>query len=494
MDRYQQWAITNLSINLLQDLKIHDLGDGERGVYAVQNIPKNSTILTIPFSSLLTTCSAKNTPLESVMNIWREDDLLALLLLYEKHTRQDQSKWSLHIQLLPLAYHNTVNFTVDELELIKGSNLYLTTHQWREQIRSDYQTIAESAPPLFQGPGMGGCDWLTFESYLWALCTIWSRFVSIRREDTVYRAMVPFFDMLNHSPSSSVGHLFLPHLDSLALMTSETLDCQHEITLHYGELSNTKLMMLYGFCLTHNPYDAIDLYLASPPTELTESHFKQALLALWKIDSTQPFRIKHSQTEGGGRRRGVCGISTELAHCLRVQYGDWGGGGGDSDEEEDDDDDEEEEEEGELSCEEQELVERYLKAYEERTQCGVRARRRKERRYRTLCRVRYGPVSLGNEMIISQLLLHSLESMLRAYSSTADEDRALLEEMQILQTDDGLSGAESTLAISAFPSSPVILFPSERVKNSVLLRYTEKRILENAREWVTSHMMGVLGE
>jgi hypothetical protein len=477
MERYQQWAITNLSVNLLHDLKIHELGDGERGVYAEKNIPLNSTILTIPFSSLLTTCSAKNTPFESVLNLWREDDLLALLLLSEKYIQQEQSRWSLHILSLPVAYHNTVNFTDDELELIRGSNLYLTTRQWKEQIRSDYESIVESVHSLFPSV-TGGCDWFTFESYLWALCTIWSRFVSIRCGDKVYRSMVPFFDMLNHSPSSSVGHIFLPEIDSLALVTNQTLNCEHEITLNYGELSNSKLMMLYGFCLTENPFDSIELYAAEMSRDLAEYRFKQALLLLWKIDPSQPFRIKKSKGKSD------CGISRELVHCLRVQYGDWGCDDEDSEDEEEEEDDEEEG--AELSGEELELVEKSVREYEEKTGCGLRQRRRKERRYRRLCLVRHGPVSLGNEMIISQLLLHSLESMASGYATTAEEDRVLLEEMNVLKSEGREEGPQ-------LHSSPVMLYPSERVKNSVLLRYSEKLILESAREWVSQHMTDVLG-
>jgi hypothetical protein len=469
MDHYHTWAKTVLSIDFKEDLKVIELGGGERGVYFQQNIPKNATILTIPFDSLLTVHSTKQTPLESIVSSWREDDILAFLLLYEKYVVGDQSRWSLHLKYLPLAYHNTINFMDEELEWIQGSNLYLTSHQWKQQIQSDYHLVHETARSLFQNVAAYE-EWLTFENYLWALCTIWSRFVSVRRGDTLYRSMVPFFDMLNHSPHSSVGHIFLPHLDSLALVTSQPLtNCQQELTLNYGELSNSRLMMLYGFCLVENPFDSVDLYLSPMPTELAEYQFKRDLLTLWNINETQPFRIKKTENQS------ICGLPKELVHCLRVQYGDWG--------QDDEDEDEEEEDEGpNLSDEEQELVKKHLGFI---GTSNAKFLKRKQRRYQLLCRVRHGPVSLGNEMIISQLLLKSLESMIQGYPTTLEEDQRLLEELQILKTEASGSG-DVDLSLS-----PLVLFPSERQKNSILLRYTEKLILSRARDWITSHMTNI---
>jgi hypothetical protein len=62
----------------------------------------------------------------------------------------------------------------------------------------------------------------------------------------------------------------------------------------------------------------------------------------------------------------------------------------------------------------------------------------------------------------------------------------LLEEMNVLKSEGREEGPQ-------LHSSPVMLYPSERVKNSVLLRYSEKLILESAREWVSQHMTDVLG-
>jgi hypothetical protein len=480
MEEYYHWAKTALSIDFKEDLKIIELGDGERGVYFQRIIPSNSTILTIPFECLLTIHSAKQTPLESVISSWREDDILALLLLYEKHVLGDQSRWSLHLKYLPVVYHNTINFMDEELEWIKGSNLYLTTIQWKQQIQSDYLLIHEPARALFQNGAASSAspceEWLNFENYLWALCTIWSRFVSVRRGDTLYRSMVPFFDMLNHSPSSPVGHIFLPQIDSLALVTSQSLtNCQQELTLNYGELSNTKLMMLYGFCLVDNPFDSVDLYLSPMPSELSEYRFKKDLLALWKIDETQPFRIKRTANQG------TCGLPRELILSLRVQYGDWG-----SFDEDDEDDEEEEEEVPELSAEEQELIKKHLGAIA----TSEKLLKKRERKYQLLCRVRHGPVSLGNEMIISQLLLQSVESMIQGYATTLEEDQRLLEELQILKTEASGSGSRSSFV--ELSPSPLILFPSERQKNSILLRYTEKFTLATALHWITAHMTNLL--
>ena len=63
-----------------------------------------------------------------------------------------------------------------------------------------------------------------------------------------YRCMIPYFDMLNHNPSSKISHYYVNN--HVILYTAQKINENHEIFLNYGpELSNTKLLMLYGFVI-----------------------------------------------------------------------------------------------------------------------------------------------------------------------------------------------------------------------------------------------------
>lgn len=49
--------------------------------------------------------------------------------------------------------------------------------------------------------------WFTLDAYRWALSIVWSRFVTVspdgRRQ---LKAMVPYFDMINHDPHTTMRH------------------------------------------------------------------------------------------------------------------------------------------------------------------------------------------------------------------------------------------------------------------------------------------------
>lgn len=490
MEEYKNWAIERLSIKFSNNLNIIDLGEGERGVYSNENIEINTILLTIPFNSLLTINSVINTPLENIKLLWREDDILAILLLYEKYIQKENSKWYLHIKYLPEVYHNTINFNNEELKLIEGSNLYITTINWKNQIQSDYNLILNKCQKLFES--IDECLWLTFDNYLWALCTIWSRFVTINKNNTLYRSMVPFFDMLNHSPLSSVGHRYQADIDSLTLLTTQSLPKSNEITLNYGKLSNTKLMMLYGFSLIDNPFNSIELFTTMSP-EAIEYEFKNELLELWGINHQRPFTIELS-------KENKCGIPKELIYCLRVQYGDWGM---DEDDEEDyEDDSDNDDNDNDWSENEKELLSKYLNLTQSSSSSSLpssqlsssnqttRELKRKEVRYKTLLKGRKGPITLGNEMIISQILLQSLSNMLNSYSTTLQEDEIILNELKNTIRNESIILQDSTT--NTIVNSINMIYPSERVKNSIIMRYSEKVVLQSTINWISCHMTDLL--
>ncbi len=72
----------------------------------------------------------------------REDDCLSLLLLYEKHDKKHESKWWKHIELLPIHYDSIIYYNDDEMELIRGTNLYVIAKVWQKQIHNDYEELS----------------------------------------------------------------------------------------------------------------------------------------------------------------------------------------------------------------------------------------------------------------------------------------------------------------------------------------------------------------
>lgn len=74
-----------------------------------------------------------------------------------------------------------MNYTEDELEEIKGTNLYITAKRWKIQIQNDFEGLCASLQGSIILDELGA--FLTLDTYTWALCTIWSRFITVDKLD-----------------------------------------------------------------------------------------------------------------------------------------------------------------------------------------------------------------------------------------------------------------------------------------------------------------------
>ena len=89
---------------------------------------------------------------------------------------------------------------------------------------------------------------------------VWSRFVTVEREGRALKAMAPVFDMFNHDPASSTVHGYQETNHCLHLVTLQDWQAGSEVRLSYGTLPNSRLLLLHGFCLPDNAFDAVELW------------------------------------------------------------------------------------------------------------------------------------------------------------------------------------------------------------------------------------------
>lgn len=341
---YNEWATRTLGVAIATDFVYEQQTPDERGVFIAEDVAPHTEVFSIPLASLLTVRALQHVPALQQLAFFqrsdaaREDDQLAIALLYEKHIAREASKWSKHIALLPHSYHNVLYFEGEALARMRGSNLALIAKQMEQNVASDYTTLREQVlQPLFDVlRSQAGSNTLSqmqldeafsLEEYKWALSTIWSRFVSLRvsksegsqsgsetssvlanQEDeatellatnadsffgmTCVKAMVPVFDMLNHDPEAEMAHFFDRETQQFKLVSHQHWAAGAQMFINYGALSNHKLLALYGFVIDQNPFDALDLWV--PMGETTTSCFpeKAALLAENGFDhATTPFEL-----------------------------------------------------------------------------------------------------------------------------------------------------------------------------------------------------------
>ncbi|CAM9227113.1 unnamed protein product [Ectocarpus sp. 13 AM-2016] len=271
---YLEWAQEELGVVVHHPLRVSSTpGKEERGVFCEENIPAETIVVSVPWEALMTVDSAKGTPFEGLMEAGaREDDVLCLLLLYHRHILKERSTLKGHMDVLPREYHQTIFYSDDELELLRGTSLHAVTVQWKVQVDTDFQEL-EALPLPSPRSEEGGSStardalegFLTKEEYLWALGTVWSRFVTVERAGRALKAMAPVFDMFNHGPLSSTVHGYQESNDCLHLVTLQDWASGSEVKFSYGPLPNSRLLLLHGFCLPDNPFESVELWAMIEP-------------------------------------------------------------------------------------------------------------------------------------------------------------------------------------------------------------------------------------
>ncbi|RLN96927.1 hypothetical protein BBJ28_00003380 [Nothophytophthora sp. Chile5] len=417
---YNEWAAESLKVQIATDF-VYEYQESacekERGVFIAEDVAPHTEVFSIPLESVFTVqCLEQNAVLQGIdffqqLTPEREDDQLAIALLYEKFIMGGASKWAKHIQLLPKAYHNVLYFRPAELKALEGSNLFFVAQQMEEKVATDYTRLRESVLlELFENITEGinfdlFDEYFSFENYKWALSTIWSRFVSLRvdeappsdatdgpaaeesavrtrKSDAVvakqsFKAMVPVFDMLNHDPEAEMSHFYDMASQTFKLISHQHLNAGAQMFINYGPLSNHKLLSLYGFVILGNPFDAVEMWLPMDEASTKLFQEKAALLQANGLDhATNPFELVADE------------INDLLLMAARIQ---------------------------EIDCETAEELEPLAK----KALDGE-------------------VVSLENERLTLTRLIYTLEKMLEAFPSSMEEDDKLLKswEQDLSQDDD----------------------------------------------------------
>ena len=97
---------------------------------------------------------------------------------------------------------------------------------------------------------------------------LFSRGISLKQADCL--ALVPYADLLNHSPYSQSYFMSntLPFSDEweVVLYADRAFAKDDQVLVSYGQKSNAELLLLYGFVVDRNLFDEVEL---APPLPLT---------------------------------------------------------------------------------------------------------------------------------------------------------------------------------------------------------------------------------
>lgn len=219
------------------------------------------------------------------------DEVLALGLIYAFANNDEECPWYNHVKTLPRSFNTTLFWSEEEMNELKGHNVFHLTNMLKRQVLNDFQAIYlpifNSHPELFQN--------LDIDIYVWALSIVYSRSLDITIQNETQRIIVPVLDMLNHSPfAAETSHdtfNFDEDLDVVQYRTASELKANDQCFAVYGHYPNSKLLYTYGFVVPHNPIRAIDLWTRVTPST-QDSQYKQKLLQENELTRNQTYDFK----------------------------------------------------------------------------------------------------------------------------------------------------------------------------------------------------------
>lgn len=263
---------------------------GERGLVALKNIRKGEKLLFVPPSLVITVDSDWSCP--EVGNVLRGTSvpdwpLLATYLISEANA-MNSSRWCSYISALPRQPYSLLYWTRSELDT------YLVASQIRkraiERITDVEGTYNDLRTRIFSKyPQLFPEEVFNMETFLWSFGILFSRLVRLPSMDGKV-ALVPWADMLNHSPEVETFLDYDKSSQGIVFTTDRTYEPGEQVFISYGKKSNGELLLSYGFVPKEgtNPNDSVELSL---PLHKSDKCYKEKLEALQKYGLSTPQRF-----------------------------------------------------------------------------------------------------------------------------------------------------------------------------------------------------------
>ena len=261
-----------------------EFADTGRGHAVTEKVSRGDVLLEVPLELGFTAEAAlADEDLKRIAKCCtRHDDLVALHICAERW-RGDKAKRAEHVAALPRTFDTAFYWTEDELKELTGTVCLRDTMNLIRETKDDYEQLRARMEAHGEG------DWLTerevtYERYAWARSNLWSRQCDLLKPDgTRTRAMMPTFDIFNHSPDAPLGktHKLNAERNLVTVFASKDYEVGEQAFISYGsgEAANSKLLTWYGFCIENNPYEELDLTLTVQVDKQRKTVLETALRA-----------------------------------------------------------------------------------------------------------------------------------------------------------------------------------------------------------------------
>ena len=207
---------------------------GGRAVRARRDIAAGEVLAAVPPACLVSTAHLDADFLPGAPPTAR----LCAALALARH--DEDAAWHVYASTLPTAYATPVDFTELEMEALADfPHTRLAFEQGRAEARRAYATIAAAVP------------WNDF-AWAWAAFSSRTCYMQVDRAAGDVSVLVPFVDMLNHSPAVATEAAWDDAARRYVVRTLTPFRAGEEVCIQYGAHDNDKLAYFYGFVMDDN--------------------------------------------------------------------------------------------------------------------------------------------------------------------------------------------------------------------------------------------------
>lgn len=242
--------------------------DGEpsgRGLIAVKGVVQGEPLFKLPLTVLLTKEVALKT-FGAAMPPDTDDFIAIATLLIRERSLGDASFYAPYLGVLPADEELTPLFrwSDEEMAWLAGSPTVAAAASLRRKVASEYADA--NGPDGLFGRTRSVFDPAVFTeaAWEWAFAVLFSRLVLLRGSGTL--ALVPYADLLNHNPyCGAYIDTFQENFTGegyVCVFTDRPYGKMEQVYTTYGQKTNAELLLLYGFVVDRNPYDAVDVSVA----------------------------------------------------------------------------------------------------------------------------------------------------------------------------------------------------------------------------------------
>mmetsp|Transcript_50354 Transcript_50354/g.75264 ORF Transcript_50354/g.75264 Transcript_50354/m.75264 type:complete len:588 (-) Transcript_50354:38-1801(-) len=283
-----------------------------RGLLARRDINEGAELAKIPMRMCITKKSARKTFGSDALDGGINEFLaIACQLIHEKYVRKEKSFYAPYIGVLPEVEEVNPTFTWkdEDLSYLNGSPVVAATKSLQMKLRREYDDLLGGEKGLIaKFPKRFPAKIYTYENWVWAFTMLFSRAIRLRNlRMGEALAMVPYADLINHSPFSqafvdaqeSGDYLFKTGEEEAILYADRNYRRMEQVYISYGPKSNADLLLLYGFAAERNPYNSVDVTVSIAPR--TESFVKDIADSSIEVDPLADEKVAFIEASGRDR-------------------------------------------------------------------------------------------------------------------------------------------------------------------------------------------------